>query len=344
MSKPSILQFLLRRRPSRSWADDLESTDPERQGQGLYRSGRTKMRAGEMAAAIAEFERALKLLPTYAEAVAARAESLDTMGRVDEARSEYARSRRLWAAERPGAPDRRYLFRQRGRSTFEVDSYELALRRVKTGSFPHLACGNALLAQGHAEEALKCYERALKIKPNDPDLVALKGEALSMMGHYKAAIEAFDYALAALAKAPETLSARAIAKLGLGNLAGANADWRRQLDLLPEGQSAARACVALRLAEYGSALPELEKAIAKAPNDIYLQIYRHTALIRLGKPNAPLDLPADRLHPAEQAFLRGVEGIASDRGTARANWMETIRLGPVSMIEVCAAHNELSRF
>lgn len=343
MSKPSILQYLLRRKPATPGADDLKSSDPERKGQGLFRRGRTKMRTGEPAAALAEFDQALKLLPNYAEAVAAKAESLDMMGKIDAARPEYERARKLWAAQRPGAPDRSYLFRQRGRFTFEVDSYELALLRVKTGSFPHLACGNALLAQGHPEEALKCYDRALKIKQNDPDLTALKGEALSMAGRYKQAIEAFDFALATNPKAPETLNARGIAKLGAGDLAGANADWRRQLELLPTGQASARACVALRLADYGLALPELETAIAKEPNEPYWQLYRQTALRRLGKTTDAADLVPVGAQAAEVEFQKGAAAVATDKDAAKKHFRQTIKLGPVSLIEVCAAHNELSR-
>lgn len=343
MSKPSILQFLMRRKPTQPGADDLKSADPERRGQGLFRVGRTRMRRGETEAALGEFDQALKLLPNYAEAVAARAESLDMLGKIDAARPEYERARKLWAGQRPGAPDRSYLFRQRGRFTFEVDSYELALLRVKTGSFPHLACGNALLAQGHPEEALKCYDRALKIKQNDPDLTALKGEALSMAGRYRQAIEAFDFALAANPKAPETLNARGIARLGLGDLDGANADWRRQLELLPAAEAAARACVALRLADYAAALPELEKAVAHEPNELYWKLYRQTALSRLGKPADSADLLPVDAHPAEAAFQKAVAAAAIDRESARAHWRETIELGPVSLVEVCAAHNELSR-
>ena len=333
----------MRRSSAHPTADDLRSKDPERKGQGLFRLGRSKMRAGETEAALAEFEQALKLLPNYAEAVAARAESLDMMGKIDAARPEYERARSLWAGQRPGAPDRSYLFRQRGRFTFEVDSYELALLRVKTGSFPHLACGNALLAQGHPEEALKCYDRALKIKQNDPDLTALKGEALSMAGRYKAAVEAFDFALATNPKAPETLNARGIAKLGLGDLAGANADWRRQLELLPAEQAAARACVALRLADYAAALPDLEKAITREPGELYWQLYRQTALRRLARPADPEDLLPAAAPAAEAAFQKGVAAIATDTEAAKVAWRETIKLGPVSLIEVCAAHNELSR-
>lgn len=331
----------MRRKPAHPAADDLRSTDPERRGQGLFRIGRTKMRAGETEAALAQFEQALTLIPNYAEAVAARAELLDMMGNVDAARPEYERARKLWASQRPGAPDRSYLFRQRGRFTFEVNSYELALLRVKTGSFPHLACGNALLAQGHPEEAIKCYDRALKIKPNDPDLTALKGEALSMAGRYKAAIEAFDFALAINPKAPETLSARAIARLGLGDLAGANADWRRQLELLVPGQAAARACVALRLADYATALPELEKAIAAETAEPYWKLYRQTALRRLSRAVDAADLlPADA-HTAEREFQKGVAALST--AAAKEHFQQTIELGPVWLVEVCAAHNELSR-
>ncbi len=343
MSKAGILNFLRRRRSADRTAEDLRSKDPERKGQGLFRRGRAKMRAGETAAALAEFEHALKLLPNYAEAMAARAESLDLLGKVDAARPEYDRARRLWAGLRPGAPDRSYLFRQRGRFSFEVDSYELALVRIKTGSFPHLACGNALLAQGHAEEAIECYDRALKIKSNDPDITALKGEAQSMAGRYKQAIEAFDFALAINPKAPETLNARAIARLGLGDLAGADADWRRQLELLPPGQASARACVALRLADYETALPELEKAVAAEPADPYWRLYRRTALSRLGHASETGDLAPAGAHAAELEFQKAVAALAIDKKAAKAHFEQTIKTGPVWLVEVCAAHNELSR-
>ncbi len=126
----------MRRKPAHPAADDLRSTDPERRGQGLFRIGRTKMRAGETEAALAQFEQALTLIPNYAEAVAARAESLDMMGNVDAARPEYERARKLWASQRPGAPDRSYLFRQRGRFTFEVDFVRVGTLAREDGFLP----------------------------------------------------------------------------------------------------------------------------------------------------------------------------------------------------------------
>jgi tetratricopeptide (TPR) repeat protein len=172
-----------------------------------------------------------------------------------------------------------------------------------------------------------------------------------MAGRYKAAIEAFDFALATNPKAPEILSARAIARLGMGDLAAANADWKRQLELLPAGQASARACVALRMADYAAALPELEKAVAAEPGEAYWQLYRQTALRRLGRPAEAADLVPAGAHAAELEFQKGVTALATDRSgarapdesAARAHFQQTIKLGPVWLVEVCAAHNELAR-
>ncbi len=369
MSKSNILQFLLRRKTARPETDDLRSGDPERRAQGLYRLGRTRMREGHLDAAVDLFDQAMVLMPDYAEAIAARAESLDMMGQSRAAAPEYEKARVLWAGQRAGAPDRSYLFRQHGRFSFEVDSYELALRRIKTGAFPHLACGNALLVQGRAAEALECYERALKIKRDNPDLMALKGEALSMMQRYGAAIEAFDVALVGNPAAPEVLNGRAIARLALGNVVAANADWRRQMEMLGPGQFAARAFVALRLADYETALPDIERALARAPDDLYWRLYRLTALHRLGRPAGAVDVPTGVAWPsplialhagrmsaedvlrhadaperrAEAAFQLAVMAAPGDEVAARKLWKEVVERGSPALLEYAASRNELAR-
>jgi tetratricopeptide (TPR) repeat protein len=333
---------------------DLDSPDPEQQGQALFRRGRHRMRDGCLEVALEDFDRAIELLPDYAEAVVSRAECLDMQGQVEAARPDYERARRLWAEERVGAPDRSYIFRQQGRLTFEVESYELALKRIKTGSYPHLACGNALLARHRPAEALRCYEQALKIKDKDPALLALKGEALSMLGRYRQAVDAFTASLAGVPKAPETLSGRAIALAALGKIDKANADWRRQLALLPAGQAAARACVALRLADYPAALPELESAIARAPDEPYWQLYRLTALRRLGRPAEAIAAPADGAWPAPLFALHAgtatpeavlaaatTEGRRFEALFQMERFKETAESAPPALIEYAAARNEL---
>lgn len=332
-----------------------DDPDPEQQGQALFRRGRYFMRAGEVENAVKDFGRAIELLPDYAEARASRAECLDMLGRIEAAQPDYAEARRLWAAERTGAPDRSYIWRQQGRLTFEVESYELALERIKTGSFPHSAMGNTLMAHGRPAEALKAYEQALKIKDKDPALQALKGEALSAMGRYRSAIDAFNSALKAVPRAPEVLSGRATAYAALGRIDRANADWRRQLAALPEHQAAARACVAMRLGAWAEALPELERAIGKAPDDPYWRLYRLTALQRLGRPVEPVEVPSGEwpaplfaLHAGKATPETVLAAATTDGRRAEAlfqleRFKPVVEMAPPWMIEYAAARNELGR-
>lgn len=315
------------------------------------------MRAGEIEAAREDFERAIELLPDFAEALASHAECLDMLGRSGPAKPEYEKARRLWAQERGGTPDRCYLFRQQGRLTFEVESYELALKRIKTGSFPLSASGNALLARGKPEEALRFYDQGLKVKEKDPAILALKGEALSMLGRYRQAVDTFTASLNANPRAPETLSGRAIAFAAMGRLDKANDDWRRQLALLPETQSAARACVALRLADYEAALPELERAIARAPADPYWRLYRLTALKRLHRPLDGMAPPSGSAAWPRPLFdlLAGLStaddvlaAATSDGRRAEAlfqmeRFKDVAERASPAMIEYAAARNELSQ-
>jgi tetratricopeptide (TPR) repeat protein len=363
-----VLGRLWQREAADQDAANLADPDPERRGQAHFRRGRLKMRKGQVEEAVTEFDQALEAVPGHADAIAARAETLDMMGRIDAARPEYARARSLWATARPGAPDRRYVFRHPGRFAFETESYDLALRRIKTGTFPHLAIGNALLAQGRAEEALKCYARALRQRPKDVNLTALKGEALLLMGNHRAALRAFTVALKANPRDLETLNSRGIVQMALGKVNAANADWRRQFELLPADQPAARACVALRMAEYRTALAELEGALARNPNDHYWNLYRLSALRRVGGPAEPAGaLPMEWPRPlvdlltgratadevkaradtpgrrVEAAFQLGIVALESHQPTAAHYFTEVVDKASPTLIEYAAARNELSR-
>jgi tetratricopeptide (TPR) repeat protein len=232
-----------------------------------------------------------------------------------------------------------------------------------------VARGNAYLAEGRPAEAFADYEAALRWKSNLPEVMALKAEALSMMGRYEKALEVFDAAVAARPKDAETLSGRAIARMALGRIENADADWNRQFDLLPAGRPSARACVALRLADYARALPELERALEKEPADPYWQLYRLTALSRLGKSAQPIDMPSLATWPgplidlhagrlsadevlsradnderrAETLFQLAILALTHNPAEARLRLKEVVDGAAPTMIEYAAARHELAR-
>jgi tetratricopeptide (TPR) repeat protein len=348
------------------------STDDIAQPEGAeqhYRNGLVRMRGGDIDGAIEEFDKAIARLPTLADAVVARAELLDSQGKCELAGAEYERARRLWAEMPVGAPDRRYLFRHRGHFAFEIEAYDLVRNNVRNKILPQLAHGNALLSRGRPKEALDSYERALRLKPDLSEVLALKGEALSAMGRYQEAIEAFDKVLASVPTDVETLNARGIALMALGKQAQANADWQRQLELLPTGQAAARACVAMRQANYEVAFQEFGAALAKEPTNAYWQLYRLTAGRLIGAALDPIALPEKRHWPfpllalragqateqdalaqadtpnrrAEALFQLGLLALAGNPTAARAYWSEIVERAEPTLIEYAAARNELAR-
>jgi tetratricopeptide (TPR) repeat protein len=343
--------------------------DDEQDARAHFRYGLLRMRRGDSAGALAAFDRALALLPDFADAVMARAELLDGQGRCEEARIEYEKARRLWSEIPPGAADRRYLFRRRGYFAFETEAYELVRSNVRSRILPHLAHGNALLLRGRPADALDSYERALKVKRNLPDVLALKGEALSALGRYEEALRIFDDVLATNPADAETLNSRGIARLALGRLAEANDDWRRQLELLPQTSSAARACVAMRQGNYGVAFGEFELARVKEPGNPYWLLYHLTAGRLAGVQATPSAACADERWPAvliafhggemteeallaqadtsgrraEALFQIGAQAVAANPAAARRHWRALVDRGSPALIEYAAASNELAR-
>jgi tetratricopeptide (TPR) repeat protein len=226
------------------------------------------------------------------------------------------------------------------------------------------------LANGRAKLALLDYGVAAKFSPN-PEITALRAEALAMIGRYDQAVKAFDAAIAEQPSNADFHGGRAIARLALGRLAQADADWRRQLELLPTARSAARACVCLRLADWEAALPELERAIDREPADPYWKLYRLTSLSRLGRPldtllpetAAPVAWPGpllalhagqlstgdalaradDATRKAETMFQLGVLASVRDRTEARRWWQQVIDTTTPDTIEHAAARHEMAR-
>lgn len=354
-----------RRRPSvDEWVPGGNGSEAEH----LFLRATALFRTGDGETAMRLLRQAIEIAPAFSNAIEAEGEALDMSGDTAGASAKYEQARRLRQAGRPGAPDRHFVLRQQGSHTAEIVAYTRVLKSLKKFALPHLARGNAYLADRQPELALADYERTLKLHPNSLDAMALKGEALSALGKYAAALEALDKVIAARPKDPEALNARGIAHMALGQVEQANGDWRQQLALLG-GRPAASAYVAMRLADHEVALPHLETMVRNDRRDPYWTVYLHTALLRLGRP-----LPADSIvddsswvssllalqsgkaseaevmaradsaaRRAEALFQLGVAAHARDRSAARSYWQQVVDTGLPSLVEHAAARNELAR-
>jgi tetratricopeptide (TPR) repeat protein len=337
----------------------------------LYFRARASARAGDLEKAAQQFADLTEMAPTLTAALEGHGEVADRLGQSELARARYDVVRRLRSAVRRGAPDRPFVLRNRGPFPAEIAAYTLVLQSVKERALPYVARGNALLAEGRAGLALLDYGCALSLKPDLHEITALKAEALVMLGRYEEALGAFDTALAARPNDAEIHSGRAIACLALGRLGAADADWRRQSELLPPERASARACVSLRMADYEAALPALQLALEKEPGDPYWRLYHLTSLHRLGRtvgqpglegladdawPGPLLALHAGQLSAddvltradnegrrAEALFQLGIIAWPHDREEARRRWEQVAAGASPALIEHAAARHELAR-
>lgn len=314
------------------------------------------------------FADAAALDPEFADALEAEGAMLDLTGQEDLARARYDAARLSRARNRSGPPDRPFYARQRGPYVSEIISYSSARQSLRRNVLPLIARGNAYLAQGDAGRALADYDRALKLRPGLPELLALKAEALVALGRHQDALELLDEVLAARPRDAGALNTRGIVNMALGKIAEANADWRLQLEIAG-GRPAACAYLALRLADYEAALPHLEAASQADPRDPYFRLYLNAARTRLGRPSlggAPaaeegwpgllLALQAGSVgddavlaqadtigRRAEALFQMAVLKAATDPAAARSRWQEVVEQGPHDLVEYAAARNELAR-
>lgn len=333
-----------------------------------YIRARALARTGLRPMAAKLFAEAYQADPTLCDALESQGALLDAMGQTERAAAMYSAARGARTTSWARAADRHFVFRQRGSLLSEIFAYDTVLISIRKNALPYVARGNAYLAIGRPQQALANYEKALRLKRNAPEIMALKGEALAMFGDYREALQAFDAVLAVRPNDVEALSGRAIAHAATGAIDDANADWRRQLQL-QRGPASARACIALRMADYEMALPELEQALSREPLERYWSLYRMTARFRLGLPVVPDDLPGGSEWPgplldlhggrasevqvlsqartdeqrAEALFQAGVVSFPSDRAHAAECWRQVLDLGAPSSIEHGAARNELAR-
>jgi tetratricopeptide (TPR) repeat protein len=350
-----------------------QGTFEELRPHALYLHAQRKSRAGDLKLAERQFAEIAAMAPTFAPALEAHGEVLDMLGQSELARSKYDIARRLRSELRRGTPDRCFVLRNRGPLISDIIAYTAVLRSgsAKRGALTYIARGNAYLVTGYPRLALLDYGFALRLQPDLHEVTALKAEAEAMLGRHPQALRAFNTALAARPQDAEIYSGRAIVQLTLGRLDAADADWRRQLELLPLERASARACVLLRLADYEAALPELQRALEKEPADPYWQLYRLTSLHRLGRtaerpcldgvaadawPGPLLALHAGQLsgaetlkradnegRRAEALFQMAIAAYPHDREEARRRWQQVVGQAPPALIEHAAARHELAR-
>jgi CHAT domain-containing protein/tetratricopeptide (TPR) repeat protein len=129
----------------------------------------------------ADFKQAIQVKPQDYQDWRGQGDALNELQRYEEAVTSYEKALELQPHD-PGVWDN---YRIALLALLELSPYEILCRR-----------GRKLFDLNRYEEAIACYDKALKIKSDDPDILYNRGNALLHWGRYGDAIASYDSALA----------------------------------------------------------------------------------------------------------------------------------------------------
>jgi tetratricopeptide (TPR) repeat protein len=181
--------------------------------------------SGQHSQALVCFERALALEPKDASALFGKAISEEMEGRLSEAMSTLRTfidtAGPTYADEIAAA--KRHLADLSRRVT---QTYEDTVDRLYNE-------GLILKQLGKLDDALLCYDKALKMVPQRPDIWCNKGNALHAAGRYADALECFDKAVGLDSSDMKSWCNRGVALKALGRLSEAVTCYDRALQIEP---------------------------------------------------------------------------------------------------------------
>jgi tetratricopeptide (TPR) repeat protein len=189
---------------------------------------------GEWERAIQEFNEALRLNPDYALCYQNRGTSYAMLGDDERAIRDYREAVRL----DPGDP---YAHAQLGNSYLAVGKYEAGVECLNEALRlnPHIAGfyrarGSLYQAQRKYERASEDYDNALRLNPRDPLTYMHRGHMYLRCKDWDRALNDYDQALSLRPKDAQALYERGMAKRGMGDELGAQADIAAAVALNPD--------------------------------------------------------------------------------------------------------------
>jgi CHAT domain-containing protein/tetratricopeptide (TPR) repeat protein len=141
------------------------------------------------------------------------------------------------------------------------------------------------------EAAIDCYNRALNIQPDLPEVLQNKGGVLHSMGQYEAAINCYNEALAIQPNLSEAFSNKGLALSGLGMYEMAIDCFNRALDIQPHFPESLynKGNVLAKLGRYDAAIDCYDQALAIRPEKFNVLSNKGSVLAELGNYDAAID-------------------------------------------------------
>ncbi len=215
----------------------------------LLRKAAEMHTAGQLASALAAYDRVIAISPGNARAFCGRGDVLADLGRLDMAVASYD----MAIALNPGLADahdfRGIALAQLGRGDQALASFERAVRIDPRNVNAIGNRANMLLAFGHREEALRGFEQAIAVRPDFAVAHINRGTVLADLGRLEEALESFDHAIALEPDDETPHLRRAVTLAALGRRGEAIESYGRVVELNPANSLAHSRLAELLVAE-----------------------------------------------------------------------------------------------
>ncbi len=195
--------------------------------------GRTLSDRGQVAEAIAHYQKALEFEPKLAGAHNNFGRALADRGQIDEAVAHYQEALAIEPKLAGAHINLGDLLTRRGQVNEAITHYRKALEIKPDNAETHNNLGLALSGRGRVNEAIVHYRKALEIEPDNAEAHYNLGNALTRRGQVDEAIAHYRKALEIKPNLAEAHNNLSMALAGRGRLDEAIIHYRKALEIKP---------------------------------------------------------------------------------------------------------------
>ena len=340
------------------WEDTLAKAPSNERAHNAL--GNVLTAIGRIDEAIAHYEKAVEVMPEYADAYSNLGVALAGRGQIDEAITLYQKALELKPNYVEAHNNLANALASRGQLDEAITHYEKSL---ETRPDNYVACNNlgaALARKGRVAEAIRQYQKALEIKPDCAEAHSSLGLALAGLGQRDAAMAHYRKALEIQPNHAGIHNNFGLALAGCGRLDEAIAHFQAAAKIKPD-YAEAHNNLANALADCGQideAIVQYQKALEVKPG--YTNARNNLGLIQSQREEILKGLAARReslrSHPDDIAMLNETAWVlATNPNASIRNATEAVELAgravqlsdgrePAVLGTLAAAYAEAGRF
>jgi len=177
--------------------------------------GNAYMDAGNLDRAVQDYNEAVRLDPSYVDAINNRGNAFNSKGEFDRAIADYNTVLSIRPLHAEAHYNRGNAYIYKGDYQQAIKDYTEAIRINPAYAEAYNNLGNSLSDTGNSEGALPLYTAAIKIKPLFPEAYANRGNCLGKLGRFEEAVSDYTQAIRINPRYAQAYLARANAYLML---------------------------------------------------------------------------------------------------------------------------------